>query len=87
MSSASSHFLRKTNSSGMPASLRRSASLAQLSGLNHQIAGLFSHNDTPNIKESAESAVLKLRFLRNEANSLEALRQSPVRVLRQPTPL
>ena len=64
-----------------------SAEAKKLDGVAHQIAGLFSHNDTPNIKESAESAVLKLRFLRNEANSLEALRQSPVRVLRQPTPL
>ena len=58
-----------------------SAEARKLESFAHQITGLFTHSDTPNIKESCERALQKLRQLSapGSRKTMDAIRQSPVR--------
>ena len=56
-----------------------SAESKKLDGFAHHITGLFNSKDVPNIKESCERALHKLRTLASmDRRTMEAIRQSPV---------
>lgn len=57
-----------------------SAEARRLEGAFHQIAGLFHSSDAPNIKESCERALQRLRIISSPGakRSMESIQQSPV---------